>query len=437
MITLFAALCVGAPPAAPVLQVVLPDPAEALPRLKPVLTWAAYGVPPLAPRRVQQTLAPLGLDPFSAPPEAWVAAGLSPHQPAELTQTPRGATYVRLAVKDPKALAAYLTAQPSVHPVVGPEPGFVAGPAGRPSLVGAQTGRQVWLRRHRALLTLPKAEHEAQALRAVQRLRTEVQTLPRPRFEKLDRPPGVTGPPDLRAVGQGPAPVTSWTGALWIQSEQWRGAARLHLEEVAELFVRDWLPSGRAPRRLLAPKGAAIEVLTRVHPPALLALWPRAPTEAARALTGELHGAFTRSGEVVLALALRPGVKDATLEGLAQAMNARDPGVKWRRQAEPQRAIFWYAGRGEGELEAWLTGPVTRRGPRAASLWADPAAVMEALAARDAQAEGPQLGLGRRTALGVMYGAWMAHSPKVSARLIKSRGSIDLYVALGPSTLLE
>lgn len=427
MIALLALLAVGAPP----LQVVLPSPAQTLPNLKPGLTWGAQAVPQLSPRNLRRVFGPLGLDPLTASPKDWTKAGLHPDRPAKLTLQPDGSAYAQLSLADARALRTHLSAQAAVLVLPGKTLGFVAGRPGRPSLVGTVRGETVWLRAHRPLLTLPKKDRVPQAERLVKALRTDLARIKSgPRF-RLRVPRRPRRRADAQVQGRGPKPVESWTGALWFAPELWTGAAHLELDDLSTVFVKDWLPGGRAPRALLETDRPVLQVRTRAHPRALLKALGALTKIGTGLLTGELHGALTQGGTLVLALALRPGGKQEAVAALVEAVDARYPGVRWQRARAPERLVLWFPGSDAEQVRGWLFAPVKQpRGPRGARLSLRGDLLLRALAARADRPDGPRLGTVQRAGLRVLYGAFLEKTQNITVQVINARRGIDLSVVV-------
>ena len=408
MIGLLALLVVSAPPP---LQVALPSPAEALPRLKPGLTWGAQAVPQLRPRHLRKVFGPLGLDPFTASAEEWTKAGLHAGRPAKLTVQPDGTAYAQLSLADARALRAHLSAQSAVLVLPSRPLGFVAGRPGRPSLVGAVQGETIWLKAHRPLLTVPPKDRAPQAERLVKALRAELGRIKSaPRF-RLKVPHMPRRRADAQLQGMGPKPVQAWTGALWLAPQLWTGAAHLELDDLSTIFVKDWLPARRGPRALLQTLSALTKIGTGL-------------------LTGELHAALTQGGTLVLALALRPGAKEGALTSLVQGIDAQFPGVRWQRARDPERLVLWFPGADAEQVRGWLFAPIKQpRGPPGAWLRLR-GGLLGALAARANSPDGPRLGTVQRAGLRMLYGAFLEKTQDMTVRVINARRGIDLSMAI-------
>lgn len=437
-----ALLALAAPPSAGDVHVAVPRPARDLARLAPFLEWAGALDPSLRPETLIAAVRPLGIDPFRAPKEAWTEAGLDPEGPAQLWRPAHGRARASLAVGEEGRLRAYLEGlarrgdakggRASVRTATAADTwGFVAGPPGRPRLVGAADGGgRIWLRRHRSLLTRDPDERAAYAGSLVQRLAGAVAGFSPPRRPRLPRRGRPDRAPEAWVRGSGPAPVAGWRGGLWVEPDRFVGAARLELTDLAALFARDWLPR-RAPRRLLAPHDeVAAELVTRAQPSTLVDALPSRPKALAELTSGTVHAALTARGSLVVALELRPGTKPARMKAAALALAEATPGLRFSLEGAPRRLVLWFAGADEAEVKAWLGRAPKGRAPSPAWGRLEPGRVLGAIRARDAARDGPTFGTGRTMLLGAAYGRFLERTGEVTVRAAKAASGVDVVVQI-------
>ncbi len=415
------------------ITVVLPSPASALPRLQPLLNLAGSIAPRLSPNRIKARLGPLGLDPFTASPAQWRLAGLNPEADATIIAT-RRSLRVRLSIEDSAALRHHLKAQPKLRTSETPGFGLLSGRPGRPNLLGVEVKKHFWLASHRVVMPVSKKDRTKYATAKIGALAQAVRPWRTPTFERLRSSKAPKRSADAKFKGRGPSPVSSYTGAVWVQPERFVGSLRLRLDDIATLIAQSWVPK-TAPAKLLQAPNPVVEVITSARPSALIEAIEVLPSEAKPLLRGSVHAVLTAEGSLVIALGLRCAGDSRKLRNLTDTFSEH-PGLKWAHHGKPSRLVLWYPGRDRDSVQVWTQRPIGGRAPAPTTVTTQPHRLLSALGHRDAQTTGPRLGLGRRTILRLTFGALLGGFHRFETQIRKAHSGFDLRLQasfVGPS----
>lgn len=288
-------------------------------------------------------------------------------------------------------------------------------------MVGALVGTRLWLAPYRTLIAEPPDRVRRLAARRGADLAGQTYRPPkrgRPRVPGLPR-----RAPDAIAQGAGPAPVAGWSGLLWVEPEQAVGWARVQVPA-------RWALGSSAPPRLLARDAdVVLEAWAQASPGDVAAGFAGLRRADGRLLSGAVHAGLTRSGALAVAVALRSGAAQATVDAALARLRAANPGVELVRRAKPDRVVAWFPGpEGRDATAAWLEAPPGGRHRAPAGLWVRPPELLEAVAARDAAEPGPHLGAARRVALRLGWGGLLGQPGDVEVTLWKPAQGVEVVV---------